>query len=71
MPSIVKLRNGDKIGTNEDPQSLADRFDASRSEGTLIKVETDNDPVWINPHALVTIAPAVESVYEKRGGAAL
>ncbi|HWI06591.1 MAG TPA: hypothetical protein VNT54_03655 [Solirubrobacteraceae bacterium] len=62
----MKLQNGDKIGTDEDPQSLADRFDASRSDGTLLKVDTDNDAVWINPHALLTIAPAAESIYEKR-----
>ena len=60
MPSIVKLQNGDKIGTDEDPQVLAARFDASRRDGTLVKVDTDDNPVWINPHVLATIAPARE-----------
>ncbi len=55
MPSFVKLQNGDEIATDEDPQALADRFDAARGDGTLIKIERDDGPIWINPHVLVTI----------------
>ena len=57
MPSLVKLQNGDKINTDEEPQALADRFDAARSDGTLVKVDSEDGPVWINPHAVVTITP--------------
>ncbi len=57
MPSILKLQNGTTIATDEDPQALAQRFDASRRDGTLIRVDTGDDPVWINPHVLATIAP--------------
>lgn len=56
MPSIVKLQNGEKIETDEDPQSLAERFNTSRRDGTLIKVDTGASPIWINPHVLATIA---------------
>ncbi len=57
MPSILKLQNGATIATDEDPQALAQRFDACRRDGTLIKVDTDDDAIWINPHVLATIAP--------------
>lgn len=57
MYSTVKLQTGEKIDTDEEPQALAERFDASRRDGTLIKVDTDDKPVWINPHVLVTIVP--------------
>ncbi len=62
MPSIVKLQNGDEITADEDPQALAHRFDASRRDGTLMKVDReDDDPIWINPHVLATIAPPREA----------
>ena len=61
MPSTtVKLRNGEKLETDEDPQALADRFDAARRDGTLIKIDTERGAVWVNPHVLLTIAPARE-----------
>ncbi|CAN5185011.1 hypothetical protein BH20ACT16_BH20ACT16_12980 [soil metagenome] len=56
MPSTVTLQNGEKIETNEEPQALVVRFNVSRRDGTLIKIEADG-PVWINPHVLATIAP--------------
>ena len=56
MPTIVKLQSGDTINTDEDPQGLADRFDASRRDGTLLKLDTEKQPVWINPHVLATIS---------------
>ncbi|HEV2060284.1 MAG TPA: hypothetical protein VGR11_13075 [Solirubrobacteraceae bacterium] len=56
--TTVKLQNGEKIETDEDPQALADRFDAARRDGTLIKLDTERGMVWINPHVLLTIAPA-------------
>jgi hypothetical protein len=55
MPTVIKLHNGDSIDTDEGPQELANRFDASRRDGTLTKVETEGEPVWINPHVLATI----------------
>ncbi len=57
MPSTVKLQNGEKIDTGEEPQALAERFDAARRDGTLIKVDTEDRSVWINPHVLITIVP--------------
>jgi uncharacterized protein YlzI (FlbEa/FlbD family) len=57
MPSTVTLQNGEKIGTDEDAQALVDRFNASRRDGTLIKVDAGGKQVWINPHVLATIAP--------------
>lgn len=56
MPSIVKLQNGDRITTDDDPRALAERFNVSRRDGTLIKVDTVDDAVWINPHVLATIS---------------
>ncbi len=64
MPSIVSLQSGQSITTDEDTQALADRFDASRRDGTLIRVDTDDGSVWINPHMLATIAPEQISAYE-------
>jgi hypothetical protein len=58
VPSIVKLQSGEKIGTEEDPQVLADRFDAARHDGTLIKIDTEDSAVWVNPQVLATISPA-------------
>jgi len=58
MPSTVKLQNGETIETAEHPQALADRFNASRRDGTLIKVQAADGPIWINPHVLATIAPS-------------
>ena len=58
--TTVKLQNGDKLETDEDPQALADRFDSARRDGTLIKLDTERGPVWINPHVLLTIVPARE-----------
>jgi len=56
MPSIVKLQNGDIIHADDDPQALVVRFDSARRDGTLIMVSDADDTVWINPHALLTIA---------------
>jgi hypothetical protein len=56
--TTVKLQNGEKIETDEDPQALADRFDSARRDGTLIKVDTERGLIWINPHVLLTISPA-------------
>ncbi len=56
MPTTVNLQNGDTFITDEEPQGLADRFDASRRDGTLLKLDTDKQPVWINPHVLATIS---------------
>jgi len=56
MPSTVTLQNGEKIETNEEPQALVVRFNASRRDGTLIKIEAGDGPVWINPHVRATIA---------------
>jgi hypothetical protein len=59
VASTVTLHNGETITTAEDPRALAERFNASRRDGTLIKLVTDGDsPVWVNPHALATIAPS-------------
>ncbi len=58
MPSLVKLHSGDNIHTDEDPQALAQRFDASRRDGTLIKVQGATGSTWINPHALALIQQA-------------
>ena len=58
MPSTVKLQNGERIETAEAPQALVDRFNASRRDGTLIKVDAGDRPIWINPHVLATIAPS-------------
>jgi len=55
MPAEVTLQNGDTFQTDEDPQTLAERFDSAREDGTLIKVDAGNGPVWINPHALACI----------------
>lgn len=57
MSTIVRLQSGDSIATDEDPQALADRFDAARDDGTLVKVDSAAGTIWINPHALVTISP--------------
>ena len=57
MATIVKLHTGDSIATEEDPQALADRFDAAREDGTLVTVDSAAGPIWINPGALVTISP--------------
>lgn len=57
MATIVKLQTGDSIATDEDPQALADRFDAARDHGTLVKVDSAAGSIWINPHALATISP--------------
>ena len=67
MAAVVKLQNGETIKTEDDPQKLADRFNASRRDGTLIKVDGEEGAVWINPHVLATIAPERESVNEQRG----
>jgi len=56
MPTVMKLQGGDKIDTDEDPQALAERFDAARGDGTLVKVDGPQGQVWINPHALTTIS---------------
>jgi hypothetical protein len=62
MSSIVKLQNGDEIATDDDPRALADRFDMSRRDGTLTKLDRpDDDPIWVNPHVLSTIEVAPES----------
>ncbi len=55
MATVVKLQNGDTCDTDEGPQTLAERFDSAREDGTLIKVDADNGPVWINPRALACI----------------
>ncbi len=56
MPSLVKLQNGDLIHAEEDVAALVKQFNASRRDGTLIKIDLgDNDTVWINPHVLATI----------------
>ena len=55
MPTVMTLRDGRSIETAEDPRKLAERFDASRRDGTLIKVDADGEPMWVNPHALVSI----------------
>ena len=55
MTTVMKLHNGDAVETDEDPQKLVDRFDASRRDGTLIKVQAGDESVWVNPHALVAI----------------
>ena len=55
MPSTITLTDGETIDTDEEPQALAERFDAARNDGTLVKVDNDNGSVWVNPHALVTI----------------
>lgn len=57
MSTIVKLQTGDSIATDEDPQALADRFDAARDDGALVKVDSAAGTIWINPHAVVTISP--------------
>ncbi|HVF79344.1 MAG TPA: hypothetical protein VNA28_13690 [Solirubrobacteraceae bacterium] len=57
MPSTVTLQNGEKIETDEDPQVLVVRFNASRRDGTLIKIEARAGSMWINPHVLATISP--------------
>lgn len=57
MPALLKLRDGAQIYTEEDPQDLANRFNASRRDGTLIKVDNGHEGVWINPHALITLTP--------------
>ncbi|MDP2711610.1 MAG: hypothetical protein Q8O56_10360 [Solirubrobacteraceae bacterium] len=57
MPSTVKLSNGDKIHVDDEPQALADRVDAARAAGALIKLDGEDGAVWINPQALATIAP--------------
>lgn len=61
MPSTVTLQNGEQIETDEDPQTLVVRFNASRRDGTLIRIEAGDRPVWINPHVLATIAPQPDS----------
>ena len=66
MPSTVTLQSGEKFGTDEDPQALVDRFNASRRDGTLIKVEAGDRPILINPHVLATIAPREVSSDEPR-----
>lgn len=62
MPTITTLQNGDKVKTDEDPQELVGRFDVSRRDGTLIRLDTDDGPVWINPHMLSTISTEPPSV---------
>ncbi len=64
MPTIAKLQNGDKIKTDEGPQELVGRFDVSRRDGTLIRLDTDGGPVWVNPHMLATISTEAPSVEE-------
>ena len=56
MATTVKLQTGDSIATEEEPQALANRFDGARNEGTLVKLDSAAGPIWINPHALVTIS---------------
>lgn len=57
MSSLLKLWNGDQLYAEEEAQALADRFDASRRDGTLTKVDVSYGPVWVNPHVVATITP--------------
>jgi len=57
-PTEIKLQDGQSVTSSEDPQALAARFDAARSDGTLVKVDGDKGAVWINPHAVATIRKA-------------